>query len=988
SRLTIPVVDIRRLPEAEQEAVGKRLAGAEFNRPFDLEAGPLVRVVLIRQRDDEHTVVCVLHHIVSDGWSRGLLVKEISALYEAFSQGRPSPLRELAVQYADFAAWQRRRLQGDALEQELDYWKKSLAGAPPLLSLATDRPRPATQTYRGAAVTITLPPDLSEQLKTLSNQQGVTLFMTLLAAFKTLLYRYTSQEDIVVGTTVANRERADIEGLVGFFVNMLALRIDLSGNPRFQDLLKQVRETALKAYSYQGTPFERLVQELQPKRNRSYSPLFQVAFSLQNQPTMATLELPGLTLSVPEAEVTTTQFDLLLDMFEGGSGLAGLLQYNTDLFDRSTIVRMAEHFRNLLGGIVSAPERRLSELPLLSEEERARSLVEWNQTRAEYPRESCVHELFEARAESDPDRVAVSFRGEHLSYAELNRRANKVACYLRTAGVEAGHLVGVCMGHSPEVVVALLGALKAGAGYVPLDPEHPPQRLAFVLKDAGVSVVLSERRYAEALLAGGARAVCLDGDWPAISEESDEAPDTGATPQNVAYVIYTSGSTGEPKGVAVRHSALVNYVWWAKDAYLRGERLDFPLYSSLSFDLTVTSLYVPLVTGNRLVVYRQEGYEPVLAEILEADEVGVLKLTPGHLSLIKERDNRGSGVRRLIVGGEALTTKLAREVYESFGRGVEIYNEYGPTEATVGCMIYRFDAENEKRPFVPAGRPAPNARIYVLDRGMSPQAENMLGEMFVAGEGLAEGYWNRPDLTAERFVPDTFAPWGQAGQRMYRTGDLARLLPDATLEFVGRADTQVKLRGYRIELGEIESALCGHEAVAGSAVLMREDVPGDKRLVAYVVFAEGEAPTAAGLQEYLRGRLPAYMVPSAFVELETLPLTRNGKVDRKALPAPSEGFGRTLNLSVAYQEPRTEMEVALAATWREVLGVEEVGIYDDFFALGGHSLLATQIINRVNQTFQIDLPVRAIFDDPTVAGLSLLIEETLVEKMKASPEPV
>ena len=975
SPFRIPIIDLRHFDEADRETISLDLAQSELSRPFDLASGPLTRVVLIRHRDDEYTIICTLHHIISDGWSRGVLVKEISTLYEAFCSAEPSPLAELSIQYADFAEWQRQRLQGDALEQELNYWKEKLEGAPPLLALPTDRPRPAIQSYRGATENLILGQQLTGQLKTLSQARGMTLFMTLLAAFQTLLFRYSAQDDIVVGTTAANRERSDIEGLIGFFVNMLALRTDLSGNPRFEDLLEQVREATFKAYVYQGVPFERLVQELKPRRNPSYSPVFQVVFSFQNQPTMVGLALPGLTLSMPQVELTTSQFDLLLDLSEGANGLAGTLQYNSDLFDRTTMVRMAEHFRNLLEGIAVHPERRLSELSLQSENERFESLVEWNQTAAEYPRDVCVNELFSRVAEQQPDAVAAVFEEQQLSYAELDYCSNQLAHYLKESGVRAGDLVGVCLDHSVEELVGLLGVLKAGAGYVPVDPEHPLQRLLFMLTDSGVTTVLTQQRFVDALAYCDIKLICIDRDWPSIAEQSTAATHVSIPPESVAYVIYTSGSTGQPKGVAVTHRSLVNYASWASDVYLQNERLNFALYSSVAFDLTVTSIFVPLITGNKVVIYRWADQQAPLEQILDDNETGILKLTPSHLALIKDRDNRQSSIKRLIVGGENFETDLARQVYESFGGQVEIYNEYGPTEATVGCMLYQFDELRDRRQGVPIGKPAANAQVYVLDKWLQPAAVNVTGELCLSGDGLAQGYLNRPSLSAEKFIPHPFA----AGQRMYRTGDLGRMLPDGNIEYLGRRDQQVKFHGYRVELNEIQWALKQHSQIQDSVVMIRTDKQGNDVMVAYYV--SRQELEAAEIRAFLSERLIGETIPNLFVHLRNLPLTLNGKINYEALPSLEEARQK---LQRIYTAPRSPQEESVAAIWAEVLSMERVGIDENFFTLGGHSLLATQIIHRINQTFEIDLPMRVMFDDPTIAALSLSIEEALIERLEAT----
>jgi amino acid adenylation domain-containing protein len=976
SEALLPLVDLSGLG-AEKESEAWRMAAELARRPFDLAAGPLVCTLLLRLGEQDHAVFCVMHHAVSDGWSRGVLIREISALYGAILERRSSPLPELPIQYADFAVWQRKWLR-ESPESGLAYWRESLAGAPPVHQLPVDRPRPPVQTYAGARELVRLSPMLSEQLNALSRQAGSTLFMTLLTAFFVLLRRYTGQDDHLVGTSVAGRTRPEMEGLIGFFVNMLPLRVADSGDTDFKGLLKRVRELTLEAFARQDLPFEAIVEALQPERSLSYPPLFQVALTLQNAP-VSELALPDLTLSFPEFEEVTAKYDLLFDLREGKEGVAGSLELNTDLFDGATGRRLVRHFENLLAGAAAAPERRLSELPLLDEAERLQTVMESNHSQAGYSRNRCIHELFEWRAEESPDAVAVICGEDSLTCRELDRRANQVARHLAALGVGPGDLVGLYLDHSLEEVVGVLGVLKAGAGYVPLDPEHPQRRVLYTLADADARAVVTQQRLAPRLLSAGIALVRLDTDAPVIAREETAPVAWRATPGNIAYVIYTSGSTGEPKGVAIQHQALVNYVQWASAFYLGEESAGFSLYSSLAFDLTVTSMFMALVTGNRLIVFRrEEGEPPPLRAILDDGRVSVLKLTPSHLALLKDQDNRRSAVRRLIVGGEALATRLAREVHDSFGGRVEIYNEYGPTEATVGCMIHRFNPAAAERPFVPIGKPVANTRVYVLDPRLNPVPENVTGELYVAGDGLAMGYLNRRDLTAERFLPNPFIP----GRRMYRTGDLARRLPGADLDFVGRADGQIKLRGFRIELGEIEAALGEHSALRDCAVLLREDIPGDRRLVAYFV-AAGESPATSELRRFLEERLPAFMVPAGFVPLETMPLTVNGKINRLALPAPDGGRP---TLETAFVAPETEMEHAVTEIWKGVLRFDEIGVYDDFFRLGGQSILAAQVMQRINQRFRVNLPVRLIFDKPTVANLAVLVEEALIERLEAEPE--
>jgi amino acid adenylation domain-containing protein len=979
--LQLPVLDYSGLNEEERQEQVRQHAAHETATAFDLSHGPLLRAKLLRLSEDEHVLLMTMHHIVSDGWSMGILIREVAALYEAFSRGEASPLPELAIQYADFAVWQREWLEGEVLERQLGYWREQLGGAPPVLELPTDKGRPAVQSFKGAVHGFELGEELRRGLEALSRREGATLFMTLLAAFQTLLGRYSGQTDIVVGSPVANRNRAETEGLIGFFVNMLVMRTDLSGDPSFRELIGRVRETALGAYAHQDVPFEKLVEELQPERDMSRSPLFQIEFVLQNAP-VSELRLSGLTLNPVEVEIQTTHHDLSLLMEETEHGLNGWVRYNTDLFEEATIRCLEEHFTTLLAGAVADPERRVAGIPLLTAAEEQQRLYEWNSTQSEYPQSLCIQQLFEEQVERTPGAVAVAFEGEQVTYRELNAKANQLASYLLGLGVGRGQRVGVLMENSIEMVVGILGAVKAGAAYVPLEPAYPAGRIAFIIEDAKLALLLSQRKL-NVGLPQETRVVCLDADWKLIASHDEQNPRAGTTADETVYIIYTSGSTGQPKGVKIRHSSLTNYICWAKDVYLQREPLDFPLYSSLAFDLTVTSIFTPLISGGRLVVYPSQSQSEALDRILTEHQVDVLKLTPSHLSLIKERDNRDSRISRLIVGGEALETELARAVFESFGREVEIYNEYGPTEATVGCMLYRFAAERETRTHVPVGRPAANTQIYVLDERMELAAENVSGELYIGGAGIAEGYLNRAELTAERFVPHPYSK--EEGARLYRTGDVARYLGSGEVEFIGRRDEQVKVRGYRIELGEIEAALRGHEWVGDVVVVVREQDEDDKRLVAYVAGESEQSPSAGELRNFLKGRLPEYMIPSAFVMLDRLPLTPNGKVDRRALPAPTSLRAEVAEMFVA---PRTTVEELLASVWSDVLGVEQVGVHDNFFELGGHSLLATQVLTRLREGMQVELPLRLFFESPTVAGLAKAFTRAQQESRQITLPPI
>jgi amino acid adenylation domain-containing protein len=978
SELRLPLIDLMGVPPGERERVASRLARHEAQRPFDLSTGPLLRVRLLRLSEQTHWLVFVMHHIISDAWSMGVLVRETTALYTAYSQGAASGLPELAVQYADYAQWQRAWMDDEVRGRELDYWKRQLAGAPPVLELPADRPRPAVQSERGASRSVLIERDVVAALKRISRHEGATLFMTLLAAFDILLQRYTGQSDIIVGTPIANRTRSETNDLIGFFVNTLVLRTDMSGDPSFRQLLARVREMAFGAYAHQNLPFEKLVEELQPERNLSYTPLFQVILILHNAP-VGTLKLPGLSLNMFEAESGTAKFDLTVNVEEVDGALSVSWTYNTDLFDAATIERMGGHFKTLLGAIAENINRGVSEFPLLTDAERRRFIAPPNQTAAPYPSEKCIQHLIEEQAGRNPGAAALLYEGEQVAYEELLRRADLLARHLRGRGVRPGVCVGVFLEHSVEAVVAILGVLKAGGAYVPLDPEHPRARLSFVLDDARIRVVLTQQSLADRLPADRpAQPICLDADWETVTAAPEPPPSPGATADDLAYVIYTSGSTGQPKGVKITHRALVNYIWWAKDVYARQEEASFALYSSLAFDLTVTSLFTPLITGNRLVIYGPARWQNPLTRILEENLVDVLKLTPSHLSLIKDRDNGACRVRRLIVGGEAFETELARQVHASFGGKVEILNEYGPTEATVGCMIYRYDAERDGRRFVPIGRPAANAQIYVLDEHLSPVPENIVGELYISGAGLAEGYLNLPALTAERFIAHPFIP----GERLYRSGDLARWLPRGEVEYLGRGDEQVKYHGYRVELNEIRSALNLHPQIRDSVVLIRPDHNGRDVMIAYYVSRHELA--AGQLREFLSEYVIRETIPNIFVHLKKLPLTLNGKVNHQALPSLKEIRGR--GGQGEYEAPQTAVEEIVAGIWAELLGVARVSLHDNFFELGGHSLLATQAIARIRATLAVELPLRTLFELPTLLKLSGHVEAALGSGA-ASPLP-
>ena len=977
----LPRIDLANLSPARRELEALRLAAADLARPFDLASGPLLRVALLRLAADDHALLATLHHIIADGWSRGVLVEEISELYAAQSENRAPRLSQLTIQVADHAAWQRRQHEGEGLAAELAYWRQQLSDLPPPFRLPTDRPRPAQPTHAGGRVPLALAAPLVEALADLARRSGATLFMTLMAAFQALVFRLSSQIDGVIGSTVAGRDRPQLEPLIGCFVNMLALRADGSGNPRFTELLVRSRDVVLDGLAHQAMPFELLVQELDPERDASRSPIFQIVFSLQNAP-LEELELAGLEVSVPEVGAMGAKYDLLLDLWPSEDALGGALEYACDLFDSTTAERLVGHYRALLEDIAEHPDKCLGELSLLTESELRETLAAASPAAVAELTGGTFDTLW-AAAQSDEDAPAVIYEGAWRSRRQLAAEARRLACLLRLRGAQRGDRIALGFEHGIEEVVALVGVLLAGAAWVPLDLGHPAERWRQILDDAGVSLVLTAGAAGEALRAtasaSGVATLDLEREASTLAEQSEEVVASDITPGDLAYVIHTSGSTGRPKGVAVSHGALANYVGWANRMYLRGEAMEIPLYSSLTFDLTVTSIFLALSSGNPLRIYRPNGNAPVLEQIVEDDSVGLLKLTPSHLALLRGRDLRHSNIRRLIVGGEALSRELASEILACFGGEVEIYNEYGPTEATVGCMIQRFDPSDTSTTTVPIGRPAANARIYVLDRWHRPVPPGASGAMFLAGEGLATCYLGRAAATAERFVPDPFT----VGERMYDSGDLARRRLDHRLEYLGRSDDQVKILGHRIEPGEVETVLGEHPEIARVVVAAVGDDPDHRRLVAWAVAVEDASPGQDMLRRYLAERLPSWMVPTICLVVPSLPTTAHGKVDRRALEA---SLAAAVEHDTTTSPPTTDVELKIAEIWREILRLPHVGAFDNFFHLGGQSILAAQVIQRINQAFQVRLPLRSMFSELTVAGLALLVEETLIERLETENE--
>jgi amino acid adenylation domain-containing protein len=986
----LPLFDISFLPALEQEAPLDHFLEKQVHRNFDLTQGPLFRVNLIRLGPQEHVLVLNMHHIVSDDWSLRVLMQELGQIYAAYLRHEPSPLPELPIQYADFSSWQRRWLRGEMLERQLAYWRKQLVALPTLLELPLDHPRPAVQSVHGSRISLQLTANVSDRLQTLSQSQEVTLFMTLLAAFQVLLLRYSGTEDLAVGTPIASRNRVEIEGLIGFFVNTLVLRADLRGNPTFTALLARVRETALGAYAHQDLPFEKLVEELKPERNLSHTPLFQVIFALQNA-SLSETTFAGLRLTPLPIDTGAIKFDLMMTAEEvANQGTLLQLTYSTDLFEASTMQRMLGHFENLLGSIVNSPEQHLSEMEMLSGAERAQLLVEWNATTRDYGPSVCVHKLFEAQAERTPNALAVEYEQQQMSYAELNERANQLAHYLRGLGVGPEIRVALCVERGLEMVVALLGVLKSGGAYVPLDPEYPPERLRFIAEDAQVSVLLTQSQARGRVPQVNARIVELDTGWEQIAGHSRANPPATAQPGNAAYVMYTSGSTGRPKGVVVIRRGLTNFVRAMNDIFSNSTPGHWIAVTSICFDISVLELLWTLAHGDHVILHpglkraRQgvdvNGKKQELASSTEESwnySGKSLQCTPsfmaGLIELWKTRPQRPV-LKKLLLGGEALPPALARNLAGISQDG--IYNMYGPTETTVWSSVYRL---HEAEDSISIGRPVINTQMYVLDETMALAPTGVTGELYIGGTGLARGYWRQPGLTAERFVPNPFSV--EAGERLYRTGDLVKRQANGNLEYLRRIDHQIKVRGYRIEPGEIQAVLAQHAEVKEAAVIARE-YNNDKRLVAYVVCPARTNVTSLGLRQYLRDRLPDYMVPNVVVLLDRMPLTPNGKLDRQALPNPEEPAINAANSAI---DRGNDLEQTIAAVWQNLLRTSKMRLDDNFFDLGGHSLLVIQMKSALLQTLNRDIAVIDLFSYPSIRSLARYLDQDHLVAIDLNP---
>jgi amino acid adenylation domain-containing protein len=992
-QVPLTLTDLCTLPANSRENAALNQIWQEIEQPFHLDKGSLLRVRLWQLQDTEHLLLIALHHIIFDEWSSGVLIRELGEIYAALVENKPIVLPELPIQYADFAHWQREWLQGEVLLTQLRYWKQQLKDVP-VLNLPGAASRSPVQNHQGASQLLELPQPLLDALEELSQQAGVTLFMTLLAAFKTLLHRYTGQIDIAIGSPIANRHRSELEGLIGFLVNSLVLRTNLAGDPTFRELLNRVRDVTLAAYAHQDLPFEKLVEELQPVRSLGQNPLFQIVFALQNTP-MDQLELPGLVFSPVELETKTSRFDLELyvwkctDNFRNlwgkgwqqSDGLRGVIVYNTDLFTSKTIASVRQHFQTLLEGIVVNPETPLSALELLTTQEQKDLFQHWKSNQSSYPENICIHQLFEAQVREKPTAIAVKFGTQQFTYEALNQGSNQLARYLQKSGINSEMPVGICLERSVEAIAAMLAVLKAGGAYVPLDPSYPSERLNFMVEDAGITVVITKEDWADLFQTENTRIVCLEREWDAIAIESDRNLSNPCTADQLAYLIYTSGSTGTPKGVMVPHRAVNRLV--CNTNYVEIESSDrIAQVANLAFDAATFEVWGALLNGAQLIgIDREITLSPTnLVTELQQQQISILFLTTALFNqTVSQIPHAFHFLKYLMFGGEMVNVDRVRTVVKQ-GKPQHLIHVYGPTENTTFSTWYEIKDIPENATTIPIGQAIANTQVYLLDANLNPVPANVSGEIYLGGDGLARGYLNRLELTAERFIDFRLQilDLGLKSEdqlnlksiRLYKTGDRALYRPDGNLEFLGRTDNQIKIRGFRVELGEIETAIAQHPMVQTAAVIVRE-IDSNSQLIAYVIPETSAIPNQRDLRSFLKTKLPAYMLPAAFVVLDTLPLTANGKVDQKALPPPHLTVARETIPTVA---PTTSLEASLIEIWTQLLGAKQVGIYDNFFELGGHSLLATQLVSRIRDRFQVELPLRSVFETPAIAELAQKIE--------------
>jgi amino acid adenylation domain-containing protein len=1017
--VALPVIDLCAVPATERACAMHQKIEDELQRPMDLTKLPLIRWTLLRLSADDHVLLHIEHHLLHDGWSFNLFLHELHDLYQAFVQGQPSPLPTPGLQFADFACWQRRWLEGNEAGAQLRYWKQQLADAPAILRLPTDYPRPEVPTFRGGVHRAELPPALCHRLRDLSQQEGTTLFMTMLSAFAILLYRYSGQTDLCIGSGIANRRWQETEDIIGMFVNNVVLRTDIAGNPSFRELLRRVREVTLDAYANQELPFDKVVEALRPARDLSINPLFQVMFSFHDS-QLRSLSLPDLETELTEAISNhSAKFDLNIIMIpraeqqtgaqprERAEGITVLWEYSGDLFAHATIERMFQHYQRLLCSLVADPGQRISEIPLLTEEERRQILEEWNPPDSGQETGQCLHELVEAQARREPARPALFFHDMSLSYGELNRRSDQLAHHLRSLGVGPGILVGLCVEPSIEMIVGLLGILKAGSAFLPLDPGYPPARLEFMVQQTRTTVLLlhaATLSVAHTLTADATPLQvvgCLDeSERPSFLPNAIHFWNTAETagftdtpcacvnePRDMAYLMYTSGSTGQPKGVPITHKNLVPFFQWHQEYFSFSPEDRVIQYHSLSFDFSVWEIFEALVAGASLylvptAVSRDVG---ALADYLLREHITVLNMTPSQFSALADyvqlfQPTAPGSLRLVVLGGEALPPALARKAIQILPPTCRVFNEYGPTETTISCAICPITTaileDHAALPSVPIGRPSAYMQLFLLDASLQPVPVGVPGEIYIGGPGTSRGYFQRAELTAERFVTHPFSQ--NAGSRLYRSGDLAYYLPDGTIVFLGRVDEQVKIRGFRIEPGEVEAVLAEHPLLQEAAVTVLRDAPGGPRLAAYVVPRHTASIDAGRVKTYLKERVPEYMIPSTVMVLQALPLTPNGKIDRQALPTPDS---TATGSSTRYVPPRNATEETLAGIWSSILKITRVGIDDDFFDLGGHSLLATQVISRIREELQVELPLRTIFEMPTIAEQALAVIARLAEAL-------